>query len=169
MRLRAQRKPAMQDIKVAPGILLVRLALFRLDHVNVYLIEDGAGWAVIDTGLDDATTRAAWDTLLAGPLRGRNLTRILVTHYHPDHMGLAGWLRDRFGLRLMMSQTEYLVSLTIHLDPAALNAEPHERRLPAWSSPQPNVDAGPKTQRSPSNLLLPRPRSVPIVLRFIGG
>ena len=113
-------------IEVAPGILWVRLALpFRLDHVNVYLIEDGAGWAVLDTGLDDATTRAAWDALLAGPVRGLPLTRILVTHFHPDHMGLAGWLCERFGLPLLMSQTEYLVSLNVHLDPGALNAEPY--------------------------------------------
>ena len=113
-------------IEVAPGILWLRLALpYRLDHVNVYLIDDGAGWAVLDTGLDDAPTRAAWDALLAGPLLGRPLTRILVTHYHPDHIGLAGWLCERFDLPLLMSQTEYLVSLTIHIDPGALNAEPY--------------------------------------------
>ena len=112
--------------EVAPGILWLRLALpYRLDHVNVYLIEDGAGFAVLDTGLDDAPTRAAWEALLAGPLAGRPLTRVLVTHYHPDHIGLAGWLCDRFGLSLLMSQTEYLVSLAIHLDPGALNAEPY--------------------------------------------
>src|SRR5262245_34702985 len=113
-------------IEVAPGILWVRLVLpFRLDHVNVYLIEDGAGWTLVDTGIDNADTRAAWETLLAGALAGRPLTRILVTHYHPDHMGLAGWLCERFGPPLLMSQTEYLVSLTIHLDPGALNAEPY--------------------------------------------
>jgi glyoxylase-like metal-dependent hydrolase (beta-lactamase superfamily II) len=113
-------------IEVAPGILWLRLALpYRLDHVNVYLIDDGPGWAVLDTGLDDAPTRAAWDALLAGPLLGRPLTRILVTHYHPDHIGLAGWLCERFDLPLLMSQTEYLVSLTIHIDPGALNAEPY--------------------------------------------
>src|SRR5262245_3049150 len=115
-----------RPIEIAPGILWVRLALpFRLDHVNVYLIEDGAGWAVVDTGIDDAPTRATWDALLAGPLAARPLTRVLVTHYHPDHMGLAGWLCGRFGLPLLMSQTEYLVSLNIHLDPGALNAEPY--------------------------------------------
>ena len=113
-------------MEIAPGILWLRLALpYRLDHVNVYLIEDGAGWAVLDTGLDDAATRAAWETLLAGALRGRPLTRVLVTHYHPDHIGLAGWLCERFGLPLLMSQTEYLVSLSIHLEPGALNAEPY--------------------------------------------
>ena len=83
-------------IEVAPGILWLRLALpYRLDHVNVYLLEDGAGFAVLDTGLDDAPTRAAWEALLAGLLKGRPLTRILVTHYHPDHIGLAGWLCER--------------------------------------------------------------------------
>jgi glyoxylase-like metal-dependent hydrolase (beta-lactamase superfamily II) len=113
-------------LEVAPGILWLRLALpYRLDHVNVYLIDDGDGWAILDTGLDDAPTRATWDAVLAGPLRGRPLTRILVTHYHPDHIGLAGWLCDRFDLPLLMSQTEYLVSLAIHLDPGALNAEPY--------------------------------------------
>jgi glyoxylase-like metal-dependent hydrolase (beta-lactamase superfamily II) len=113
-------------LEVAPGLLWVRLALpFRLDHVNVYLIEDGAGWALVDTGIDDAATRAAWEALFAGPLAGRALTRLLVTHYHPDHMGLAGWLCGRFELPLFMSQTEYLVSLTIHLDPGALNSEPY--------------------------------------------
>jgi glyoxylase-like metal-dependent hydrolase (beta-lactamase superfamily II) len=113
-------------IEVAPGILWVRLVLpFRLDHVNVYLIEDGAGWTLVDTGIDDANTRSTWETLLAGALRGRPLTRILVTHYHPDHMGLAGWLCERFGLPLLMSQTEYVVSLNINLDPSALNAEPY--------------------------------------------
>ena len=76
-------------IEVAPGILWLRLALpYRLDHVNVYLIDDGAGWAVLDTGLDDAPTRAAWDALLAGPLLGRPLTRILVTQ-------AAKWRRDK--------------------------------------------------------------------------
>jgi glyoxylase-like metal-dependent hydrolase (beta-lactamase superfamily II) len=113
-------------IEVAPGLLWLRLALpYRLDHVNVYLIADGAGWAVLDTGLDDAVTRAAWDALFAGALRGAPLTRVLVTHYHPDHIGLAGWLCERFDLPLSMSQTEYLVSLAIHLDPGALNAEPY--------------------------------------------
>jgi glyoxylase-like metal-dependent hydrolase (beta-lactamase superfamily II) len=117
-------------MEIAPGILWLRLALpYRLDHVNVYLIEDGAGWAVLDTGLDDAATRAAWETLLAGVLRGRPLTRVLVTHYHPDHIGLAGWLCERFDLPLLMSQTEYLVSLSIHLEPGALNAEPYLRMI----------------------------------------
>ncbi|HEY1361820.1 MAG TPA: MBL fold metallo-hydrolase [Xanthobacteraceae bacterium] len=115
-----------QTLEVAPGLLWLRLALpFRLDHVNVYLVEDAGGWAVIDTGIDDAATRTAWEALLKGLLARVAITRILVTHYHPDHIGLAGWLCERFGLPLLISQTEYLVSLAIHLDPGALNSEPY--------------------------------------------
>jgi glyoxylase-like metal-dependent hydrolase (beta-lactamase superfamily II) len=112
-----------QLLEVAPGVLWARLALpFRLDHVNVYLIEDGPGWALIDTGLGDQCTRETWDALLAGPLAGRPLTRLIVTHFHPDHAGAAGWLATRLGLPVAMSQTEYLVSVNLHLDPGALDA-----------------------------------------------
>ena len=115
-----------QSIEVAQGILWLRLALpFRLDHVNIYLVEDGPGYAVIDTGIGDAATQAVWETLLAGLLRSRPVTRIIATHCHPDHVGMAGWLCERTGAPLLMSQTEYLTGLNIHLDPGALNAEPY--------------------------------------------
>lgn len=113
-------------IEAAKGIFWLRLPLpFRLDHVNLYLVEDGAGYALIDTGIDDPASRAMWDALFAGPLRDKPLTRIIATHCHPDHIGLAGWLCERFGLQLLASQTEYLVALTVRLDPGALNAEPY--------------------------------------------
>ena len=117
---------ALEMIEAAPGIFWVRLPLpFRLDHVNVYLIEDGDGFALIDTGIDNAVTRELWEGLFAGPLRGKTLTRILATHFHPDHIGLAGWLCGRFDLPLHASQTEYLDALCIRLDPGALNSEPY--------------------------------------------
>ena len=90
-----------QLIKVAPGIFWARIALpFRLDHVNIYLIEDGDGFAVIDTGIGDEATKQAWLALMAGALAGKRLTRLFVTHFHPDHIGLAGWLCERFGTPL---------------------------------------------------------------------
>ncbi len=113
-------------ITVAPGVLWLRLALpFRLDHVNLYLLEDGDGYALVDTGIADEASRTAWRHLLDGPLRARKLTRILVTHFHPDHVGMAGWLCEATGAPLLMAQTEYLTSRMIHLDPQALDAEPY--------------------------------------------
>ncbi len=115
-----------QMIEVARGILWLKLALpFRLDHVNIYLVEDGPGYAVIDTGIGDEATQSVWETLLAGPLQARPITRIIATHCHPDHVGMAGWLCERSGVPLLMSQTEYLTGLNIALDPDALSAEPY--------------------------------------------
>jgi len=116
-------------IEVAPGILWVRLALpFRLNHVNVYLIDDGAGWTLVDTGLGNQATLTAWQALLGGMLRERPLTRIIATHFHPDHVGAAGFLLQHFDVPLYMAATEYLHSLNVHLDPGALEA-PHYRRF----------------------------------------
>ncbi len=83
---------------------------FRLNHVNVYLIADGDGWTLVDTGIGNEPTIAAWTALLEGPLKGFRITRLIVTHAHPDHVGLAGWIVERFGCALHMSQVEYLQS-----------------------------------------------------------
>jgi glyoxylase-like metal-dependent hydrolase (beta-lactamase superfamily II) len=115
-----------ETIEVRPGVLWARFPLpFRLDHVNIYFVEDDGGLAVVDTGIDNTQSRAAWEALLAGPLRGRRLTRIIATHFHPDHVGLAGWLCERFGLHLAMSEAEYLIALNIRLDPQGLRSEPY--------------------------------------------
>jgi glyoxylase-like metal-dependent hydrolase (beta-lactamase superfamily II) len=118
--------PTGQVTEIAPGILWARIPLpFRLNHINVYLIEDGEGWAVLDTGIGNEATRAVWSALVDGPLAGRRLTRLIVTHFHPDHIGLAGWLCERFGLALLTSQTSYLSCANISLRPGALDAKPY--------------------------------------------
>ena len=119
--------PAPGEVKtVAPGVLWARIPLpFRLNHINVYLIDDGDGWAILDTGIGNDQTRAMWEDLVRGPLRGRRITRLIVTHFHPDHIGLAGWLCQRFDLPLLTSQTSYLGCLNISLSPGALDAKPY--------------------------------------------
>jgi glyoxylase-like metal-dependent hydrolase (beta-lactamase superfamily II) len=113
-------------MEVAPGILWARIPLpFQLNHVNVYLIEDGDGWALLDTGIGDDETRAVWEAIVSGPLAGRRLTRLIATHFHPDHIGLAGWLSERFDLPLWTTQTSYLACLNISLSPGALDAKPY--------------------------------------------
>ena len=117
-----------ETIEVAPGILWGRLPLpYRLDHVNVYFIEDGAGWAVLDAGIGNKATKETWEKLLAGPLQGRPLTRLIVTHMHPDHVGAAGWLIERFGLPLDMTETEYLQALVLTTNPESLGQDFYRR------------------------------------------
>ena len=73
-------------------------------------------------GINNENARAAWNALLAGPLAGRRLTRLIVTHMHPDHIGLAGWLIERFDIPLLTSQTAYIESLNLSLAPGKLQA-----------------------------------------------
>ena len=97
--------------QVAPGVHWLRMALpFALDHINLWLLEDEGGWTLVDTGLGDAPTRALWEEIFAGVFGGRPVRRVLVTHYHPDHAGNAGWLCARFAAPLWMTQAEYLTA-----------------------------------------------------------
>jgi glyoxylase-like metal-dependent hydrolase (beta-lactamase superfamily II) len=112
--------------QIAPCIQWARLPLpYRLDHVNIYLIENDTGWTVLDTGLGDDACRGAWERILAGPLAGQRLTSMIVTHFHPDHVGLAGWLAERFDLPLSMPRPEYLYSLALQYAPGDLGADMH--------------------------------------------
>lgn len=93
---------------VAPGVKWLRLPLpFLLNHINVWLLEDGDGWAIVDTGLFTHTTRDVWDYVMEHYLDHAPITRVLVTHLHPDHVGCAGWLTEQFGVDLWMPQEEY--------------------------------------------------------------
>jgi hypothetical protein len=67
-------------VEIAPGVRWFRLPLpYRLDHVNIYLIEDDTGWTVLDTGLGTDVCRTAWEAILSGPLAGQRLTSMIVT------------------------------------------------------------------------------------------
>jgi glyoxylase-like metal-dependent hydrolase (beta-lactamase superfamily II) len=99
-------------IELRPGVLWLRQKLpFQLNHVNIYLLADGDGWAMIDSGFGNEETIAAWTALFEGPLKNFKITRLIVTHSHPDHVGLAGWIVERFDCPLVMSQVEYLQSV----------------------------------------------------------
>jgi glyoxylase-like metal-dependent hydrolase (beta-lactamase superfamily II) len=105
-------EPALGDaIEIVPGILWLRLPLpFRLNHVNIYILEDKDGWTIFDTGLADAATRTVWSKVIGSILRGAPITKVIVSHFHIDHVGLAGWFQERFSPTFYMSQTEYLLS-----------------------------------------------------------
>ena len=97
--------------EVAPGVLWVRMPLpFALDHINLWLVADGPHWTLVDCGLATNTTRALWDAIFARDLAGRSVGRVIVTHYHPDHIGLAGWLSVKLDLVPWMTKGEFLTA-----------------------------------------------------------
>jgi len=111
-----------EAIEVAQGVLWLRMPLpMKLDHVNVYALDDGDGWTVIDTGFASRRGRAIWDRVLAGPLKGRPVKRVIVTHHHPDHVGLAGMFQNN-GAELLMTRTAWLLARMLTLDEQATPA-----------------------------------------------
>jgi glyoxylase-like metal-dependent hydrolase (beta-lactamase superfamily II) len=125
------------SIELAPGLRWLRMGLpFALNHINLWLLDDTLdgvrGWTLVDCGIDSAPTRAAWEQVFATQLEGRPVLRVVVTHMHPDHVGLAHWLTARWNCLLWMSATDYAVScmaargcMTIGGEPMAAHFAAH--------------------------------------------
>ena len=95
-------------LEVAPGVRWVRMGLpFALDHINLWLLEDGDGWTLIDCGIANDATRSAWEQIFKHELQGKPVKRLIVTHCHPDHVGLASWLCERWQIPMWMTVGEY--------------------------------------------------------------
>jgi glyoxylase-like metal-dependent hydrolase (beta-lactamase superfamily II) len=105
-------------LEVAPGVLWLRMPLpfTGLNHINVWALADGAGWTLADTGMQTADTAAYWQQAFAGPLARRPVTRVICTHMHPDHIGMAGWLTRQNACRLWTTRLEYLTCRVLVAD-----------------------------------------------------
>ncbi|MBM3556664.1 MAG: MBL fold metallo-hydrolase, partial [Alphaproteobacteria bacterium] len=118
--------------EVAPGMLWLRMPLpIALDHINLWLVADGDGWTAIDTGFKNTKIRELWDQVAATHMGGKPIKRVIVTHMHPDHVGLAGWLCEKYGAELWMTQTDWLyarmLSMELAKEPPAMVIEFYRR------------------------------------------
>jgi len=101
------------SIEVAPGVRWLRMGLpFALNHINLWLLRDEldgvAGWTIVDCGIANDETKAAWEQVFATQLEGMPVLRIIVTHMHPDHVGLSQWLCEKWNAPMWISMTDYL-------------------------------------------------------------
>lgn len=125
--------PAHGDaIEVADAVLWLRIPLPmpNLDHVNIYVFDDGPSWTIIDTGLNAGRCRKAWAAALAGPLSGKPVGRLILTHHHPDHVGLAGWFIEQ-GADLWSGRTAWLLARMLILDE---QERPNAESLAFWAA-----------------------------------
>ena len=98
-----------QAVEVAPGVNWLRMPLpMSLDHINLWALADGDGWTLVDTGMQTSQIAAAWEGVISGPMGGRPVRRVVCTHMHPDHVGMAGWLTRRFDCPFWMTRLEYV-------------------------------------------------------------
>ncbi len=101
-----------QALEVAPGVRWIRMGLpFALNHINLWLLRDEidgqAGWTIVDCCIARDESKAQWEAIFASQLEGLPVLRVVVTHMHPDHIGLAHWLCERWNVRLWVSATDY--------------------------------------------------------------
>jgi len=108
-------------LEVAPGVRWLSMPLpFQLDHINLWLLQDEGGWTIVDCGIGDAPTRALWEKIFS---EVDGVKRVILTHYHPDHAGNAGWLCQRFGVEMWTTQGEYLTAHAVRSSSAGYTSE----------------------------------------------
>ena len=128
-----------QAVDIAAGVKWLRMPLGgSLGAINVWAIAEAGGWAIVDTGLGGEPTMETWRAAFAGPLKGLPVTRVFVTHLHPDHIGMAGWLTRKFDVRLWISRLEFLMCRSLTADTGREAPEDGVRfyREAGWSEEQ---------------------------------
>ena len=130
-----------RSMEVAPGIRWVRMPLpLALDHINLWLADDGESWTIVDTGLKNDKISTLWEEVFGTELADRPVTRMFVTHMHPDHVGQAGWLKERWGAELVMTRADWLTGRMlagdVHDEPPAFVIDFHRE----MGLPEENVD-----------------------------
>jgi glyoxylase-like metal-dependent hydrolase (beta-lactamase superfamily II) len=109
--------PAGGTMEVAPGVRWLRIAVpGRLRHVNCWLLDEENGVTLVDTGMNTPEARDAWKAVFRGELAGVRVTRVIGTHFHPDHIGLAGWMCAHHDAPLLMTRTEWLYARMLIAD-----------------------------------------------------
>jgi glyoxylase-like metal-dependent hydrolase (beta-lactamase superfamily II) len=106
-----------ETMPVAHGIHWLRMPLpFSLGHINLWLLEDEDGWAVVDTGIHTEHSKEVWQQTIGALMDDKPIRHVVVTHLHPDHVGCAGWLTDEYGIDLWMTREEYLLCRVLVAD-----------------------------------------------------
>ncbi len=109
---------------VAPGVYWLRMPLpFVLNHINLWLLEDGDGWTIVDCGFATDEARGLWERIFADCLGGKPVTRVIVTHFHPDHIGLCAWLCEKHLVMPWMAKAEFLQAHNVLARVAGVDVE----------------------------------------------
>jgi glyoxylase-like metal-dependent hydrolase (beta-lactamase superfamily II) len=110
---------------VAPGVFWLRMPLpFVLNHINLWLLEDIDGWTIVDCGFATDEARGCWEQIFANHLNGKPVKRVIVTHFHPDHIGLCAWLCEKHQVLPWMTKAEFLQAHSVRNRTGGVEAAP---------------------------------------------
>jgi len=116
-----QRPDTGSTMQVAPGVHWLRMPLpFALGHINLWLLQDGEHWTIVDTGVHIDESEKIWKQTFATLMGSANVNRVIVTHLHPDHAGCTGWLCELTGADLLMTRAEYFLCRILVADTGRL-------------------------------------------------
>ena len=97
-----------KPFEVAEGVFWVRVPMpIALDHINLWLLKDGDGWVIVDSGLDDQSCKDVWEIVFDSFLKPELVNKIIITHFHPDHIGLAAWLAGKCDCKIWITEGEF--------------------------------------------------------------
>jgi len=144
--------------EVEAGIFWLRMPLpFALNHINLWLIKDKNGWAIVDTGYNTDETRDIWEQVFATLIGDMPITRIIVTHFHPDHMSLAGWLIEKWNVPLWMTYSEWMQAQLNRLGGPTADIDARMAFYTANGMEKLGVDGYRKTRPDFSKIITPLP------------
>ncbi len=114
----AERAPQPGQVtEVTDGVWWIRMPMEgRLDHINLWLLRDRDGWTIVDTGLFTTRVQDCWREIFANCLDGKPITRVIATHLHNDHTGLAGWITQQWECDLWMSRSDFYMCKVMAAD-----------------------------------------------------
>ncbi len=103
--------------QIYDGVYWIRMALpMLIDHVNIYVLEESDGLTIVDTGLNCSDCRLAWKEILSTKFSKKIVKKIVITHHHPDHIGLLGWFAERYDIEVLISRTSWLLARMLYLE-----------------------------------------------------
>ncbi|MGE0797867.1 MAG: MBL fold metallo-hydrolase [Lautropia sp.] len=158
-------------LEVAPGVHWVRMPLpFALNHINLWLLRDRFqgrdGWTLIDCGISSDTIRVLWERIFADRLGGLPIVRVICTHTHPDHVGLADWITRRFEAPLWMTVGEYAQGRLLSAGMPGANGESAAAHFAMHGAAEPQIAAVRAARSNRFSALVP---SMPLAFtRLIG-
>ena len=100
-------RPEIVATKFGDEVTQLKVPLpFRLNHINCYLVQGIRGLVLIDTGLNTDVSKSVWRDFLESQYLTQPIVAIVLTHLHPDHIGMSHWLQNELDIPVYLAAAD---------------------------------------------------------------